>query len=127
MNGNRLERTHFPNHVFLGASHAGNSGADRPAVGNLIEMARGTGGMSNRPLAAQFVEAPALAVAFVAECGGKPASVKVRAARAIFVNHTLVSELRAANIVQFRQLAHGHVFAEPRPAGCKDSAGNREG
>src|SRR5271157_4321239 len=80
VNGNGFEGPHRPNHAFLGATHAGDSGANRPTIGNFIEMARGTGGVSDGPLAAHFVEAPALAVAFVAECSDKPARVKVRAA-----------------------------------------------
>src|ERR1022692_392542 len=110
VNGNRFESAHFPNHAFFRATHAGNSGPDRPTIRNLIELACGTGGMSNWPLAAHLVKAPALAVAFVAERSGKSAGIKVRAPRTIFVNHSLVRELRTANVVQLRQFAHGDVF-----------------
>src|ERR1039458_3505107 len=110
VNGDSFEGRHFPKHAFFGAAHAGNSRPDRPAVGNFIEMARGARGMSERSFAAKLVEAPALAMAFVAEPSRKPAGVEVCPPRAVFVNHALVGELRAANLVQGWQFAHRDVF-----------------
>src|SRR5271166_2253549 len=55
MDRNGFEGPHLPDHAFFGAAQAGNSGPDRPAIGNLIEMTRGAGGVSDRPFAAHFV------------------------------------------------------------------------
>jgi hypothetical protein len=101
VNGDGFEGTHFPDHAFSVQPTQGIPSSDRPTIGNLVEVARGAGGVCDRALAAHFVEAPALAVAFVAERSGEPARVKVGAPRAIFVNHALVGKLRTANLVEF--------------------------
>src|SRR5208337_3279189 len=110
MNGDGFESSHSPKDAFFGATLAGSSDADGPAIGNFVEMAGGTRGMCDGPLAAHFVQAPALAMAFVAEGGGKAAGVKMGATRAIFVNDALVGELGTIYLVQLRQLAHGDVL-----------------
>jgi len=76
MYGDGLERTHAPHHAFFRASHAGNAKPNRPAIGNLIEMAGRTGGVGDRTLTAHLIETPPFAVPFVAECGGKTAASK---------------------------------------------------
>src|SRR5208282_2124091 len=110
MNRDGFERTHSPHHALFRAAHTRRTDADRPHPGNLIEMTRGAGGVSDRPLAAELVEAPALAVSFIAERGRKPAGIKVRSPRTIFVDHALIGERRAVELVQLRQPAHGDVF-----------------
>src|SRR5271169_91959 len=114
MNRDGFERTHSPNHALFRAAHTRSPDADRPHPRNLIEMAGGAGGVSDRSLAAELVEAPALAVPFVAERGRKPASIKVRPPRAILVDHALVGELRTVELIQLRQPAHSDVFQNQR-------------
>jgi len=104
---------------------AGNAKPNRPAIGNLIEMAGRTGGVGDRTLTAHLIETPPFAVPFVAECGGKTAGVKVRAPRAIFVDHPLVGKLRAAELVQRGSLPWLRI-PKPLPAGCKGWEGNRK-
>src|ERR1022692_2611091 len=90
MNLNGLKGPHLPDHIFFGATHAGNARADRPAIRNFIEVPSGAGGMSNRTLAAHLIKAPALAMAFVAKRHGKAPRVKVCAPRTVLMNHALI-------------------------------------
>ena len=76
----------------------GRSDADRPHAGNFIEVARGAGGVSDRTFAAELVQAPAFAMAIIAERAGKASGIEVRAARAVFVDHAVVSELAGGRI-----------------------------
>jgi hypothetical protein len=73
-------------------------------------MASCAGGMRDRALAAQFVEAPSLAVSFIPESGGEAACVKVRAARAVLVDDAFVRESGTPELIELRQSAHGHVL-----------------
>src|SRR5208282_6652186 len=110
MNGNGFKCTHLPDHRLFCATQAGSSDSDGPHAWNLVEMARRASGMGDRTFAAELVQAPALAMPFVAERSRKAARVEVRAPGAIFVDHAIVGEPGAAELIQLRQLAHGHVF-----------------
>ena len=65
-----------------------------------LKCRRRAGGVGDRAFAAEFVKAPALAMAFIAERAGEAAGVEVRAARAVLVDHTLVGEFRTAEFVE---------------------------
>src|ERR1700751_788691 len=49
-------------------------------------------------------------MSFVAESGREPAGIEVSSARTVLVDHPVVSEFRPAELVQFREPAHGYVF-----------------
>jgi hypothetical protein len=51
-----------------------------------------------------------MAVPFISERGRESSCVKVRPPRAVLVDDALVREPRAAELIQFRQSAHGHVL-----------------
>ena len=123
MNRNRLERTHLPHDSFFCAAHAGNSGSDWPYAGNLVEMPRCASGVRHRPLAAQFVEAPALAMSFIAECKRESSCIEVRAPRAILVDHSVVGEFRTVQPSSSGSRPWSRTRAPP-PAGCKDWEGS---
>src|SRR5262252_9248743 len=100
MDGYRLERPHLPDHSLFRASKARHSRANRPHARNLIEMTRCTRCVRHRTFAAQFVQAPAFAVALIAECRRKPPRVKVRPTRAVLMNDAVVCELRTPVLIQ---------------------------
>src|SRR5579871_4920008 len=114
MDGYRLERPHLPYHPFFRASKARHSGSNRPHAGNLIEVARCAGRVRHRTFASQLVQAPAFAVALIAERRSESSSIKVRAPRTVLVDHTVVSELRAPVLIQFRQPPHRDVLEHDR-------------
>ena len=70
--------------------------------------------MSHGSLAAEFVEAPALAVTFIAESSGESAGVEMSAAGTVLMDHTVVGELGPVELVERRQLAHGDVLENHR-------------
>src|SRR5271166_5890295 len=110
MDGHRLKCSHLPDHALFRATRARYSGPDRPHARNLIEVPGRASGVRHRPLAAEFVQAVSLAMAFVAKRGGEPASVKVSAARAVLMNHAVVGKARTAELIQFGQSSHGYVL-----------------
>jgi len=59
----------------------------------------------HRPLAAQLVQAPALAMSLVAEGGRKSSRIKVRSPRAVLVDDAVISELRPVELIQLQQPA----------------------
>src|SRR5579863_8409153 len=96
MNRDGFEGSHLPDHAFFGAAKTWRSDPDGPHTRNLVEMPRGTSGMSDRTLAAELVKAPPFSVPFVAESKRETAGIKVRPPRTIFVDHSIVGELRTA-------------------------------
>ena len=80
---------------------------DGPRARHLAEVEERAVGVRLRSLAAELVEAPAVAVTLVAERLREPARVEVRAALAVLVDHAAVGELRTAEIVERRQRAEG--------------------
>jgi hypothetical protein len=82
--------------------------AHRPVVLAGIAEAQGRAvGVGFRTLAAELVEAVALAVAAVAEFHGEAPGVEVGAALAVFMDQARVGKLGTAQLVEFRQLAEG--------------------
>src|SRR5271166_1118346 len=110
MDGHSGQRAHTPDHAFFGAAYAGYSHADWPHARDFVELAGGAGGVRDRSFATELVEAPAFAMAFVAECQCIAAGVEVCAARAVVMNHALVGEFGAAEFVERRKLAHSDVL-----------------
>lgn len=99
MDRNRLERSHLPYHALFCAAQAGNSGSDRPHSRNFVEVSSCASGMSDRAFAAELIQAPALAMAFVAERCGESPGIEVSPARAVFVDDAVIGELRATELV----------------------------
>ena len=94
--------------ALLGAADAGMAATDRPdASPTSPKPMRRAVGVGFRPLAAELVEAVALAVALVAELHGEAAGIEVRAAFAVLVNQARVGEHRPAELIHRRQLAEG--------------------
>jgi hypothetical protein len=87
----------------LGAAEAGVAGAHRPGPGaHVAEQDGGAVGVGLRPLAAELVEAPPLAVALVAELQGETAGVEVGAALAVLVDEPGVGKLGAGLRIEIR-------------------------
>src|SRR5579864_2017992 len=114
MDGDGFERSHFPNDVFFCATEAGDADPDRPNTWDLVEVARSTRGVGHWTLATEFVEAPAFAMAVVAEGRGEASGIEVRAARAVLVDHSVIAELRTVEFIHLRQATHRHVFQNHR-------------
>ena len=94
--------------ALLGAADTGVAATDRPVVlAGVTKAQRRAIGVGFRPFAAQFVQAIALAMAGVAEFHGEAAGIEVGATFAVFVNQAAVGKLRAAQFIDFRQLAEG--------------------
>src|ERR1700688_2958164 len=74
--------SHLPHHALFGATQARRADPDGPHAGNFIEVPSGAGGVSDRSLAAEFVQAISLAMSFVAERRGESSCIKVSAPRA---------------------------------------------
>src|SRR6266576_382363 len=104
MDWDSFESSHLPDDTFFRAAHAGCAHPDRPYAGSLVEVPAGTGGVRYWTLAAQFVETPSFAMAFVAEGCRKAARVEMRTARTVFMNDPVIGELGAAVFVQRGQL-----------------------
>src|ERR1700758_1617341 len=110
MNRHSFEGSHFPDDVLLCAAEARHPRSDGPDSGDFIEVASRTGSVRHWPFAAQFVQAPALAVAFVAERCREAPGIEVGATRAVLMNHSIVSELRTSEFVERRQFTHRDVL-----------------
>src|SRR5580704_2677333 len=65
--GRAIENRYLKCHALFGAAHARRANADRPDVGHLVELPDRATGVSVGPFAAQLVQTPSLAVAFIAE------------------------------------------------------------
>src|SRR5512138_2512522 len=82
--------------ALLGAPHARVADADRPRARDLAEGEERAVRVRLRPLAAELVEAPPVAVPLVAVDLREPPRVEVRPPRAVLVDHAAVREHRAA-------------------------------
>src|SRR3954451_4839113 len=110
MNLDRLEDGYAERDCLFRAADARCADTDRPAVRALVEVARRASRVCRRPLTAQLVQAPALAMAFVTEVFGEPTGVKMRTPRTVVVDHAIVGELRAVRFVERRQFADRDIF-----------------
>ncbi len=94
--------------AFLAAADAGMARAHRPGLHPCVpEQDDGTVGVGLRTLAAELVQAVALAVVLVAEFQRETAGIEMSAALAIFVDEPAVGEERAAQFIDGRQFAEG--------------------
>src|SRR5512146_1413320 len=94
--------------TLLGAADARVTGADRPArIADVAEQDRRAVRIGLRTLAAQLVQAVALAVTLVAEFHGKASGIEVRTALAVLVDEARVGELGTAFFIHIGQLAEG--------------------
>jgi hypothetical protein len=66
--------------------------------------------MSDRAFAAELVQAPALAVALIAEGPSEASGVKAGATGTVFVDDSVVGELWPSEFVERRQFAHRDVL-----------------
>ena len=105
-----LENRNAKTNCFFGAAYARSADSYWPYVGSFVEWLRGAGCVRCRTFATQFVQAPAAAVAIVAELFCEATGVKVRATRTVIMNQAVVSKLRTVELIERRQLAHGGVF-----------------
>ena len=103
VNRNGIEKRHPEREMLFRAPDAGRADADWPDVWDLIKVASGTPGMSVGALAAEFIQAPSVAVAFIAILKRKPARVKMGAPRTMIVNDAVKGKLGTVLLVQFRK------------------------
>src|SRR5271166_2054011 len=114
MDGDGFECPHLPDHSLFRAAYAWTSRSNRPHARNFIKVSRRARGVSNRPFAAEFVEAPAFAMSLIAKCSSKSAGIEMRPPRAVLMDHPVIGKLRAAELIQFWQPPHRHVLQNYR-------------
>src|SRR5271165_1853867 len=81
VNGRSFENWDLKSDTLFRAAHAGRADTDRPYIWNFIELPHRTTGVGVGTLTAQFVKAPALAVAVVTEHLREAAGIEVRTPR----------------------------------------------
>ena len=91
-----------------GAANAGTAATHGPGTGaGVTEQDTRAVGVGFRPLAAQFVEAVALAVSFIAELDGETPGIEVRTTLAVLVDQARVSEFRPTELIDGGQRTEG--------------------
>lgn len=95
MNLNHVEHGHAKGNCLLGAANAGCADADRPDVGDVVEMPRRTSSVRVRAFASHFIQTPTFTVPGVAVLLNKLARVEVRSARTLIVDVAVERELWA--------------------------------
>jgi hypothetical protein len=101
--------------------------ADRPvALADIAEADGRTIGVGLRPLAAEFVQAPALAMAEIAVFQGKAAGVEMRAPLAVFVDQPAVGEFRPVLDIQSPAACRRSADRARWTESCRDWVGSRE-
>src|SRR5690606_9953696 len=86
--------------VRLGAPVARMTDTDGPCIDHLVEVLGRAVGKRLRPLAAELVQAPALAMPLITELLREAACIEVRPTRAVLVHGAAIGELRTALGVQ---------------------------
>ena len=106
--GHQIEDGHLEGDVLLRAADARCADPDRPDVRDLVEVPRGARRVGHRPLAAELVQAVAVAMTVVAKLLGTAPGVVVGTPRTVLVDGPTVCEKWSVLIVQCRQCAHAH-------------------